>query len=66
MLNPFAIPLRTAPSEAKGLRVNFVKHPCSSLNITAGVLFPRLRDQDDDYQCSISATRHTSGWRLKA
>ena len=27
MLSPFAIPLRTALSAAKGLRVNFAKHP---------------------------------------
>ncbi|PYV33874.1 MAG: hypothetical protein DMG22_08440 [Acidobacteria bacterium] len=31
MLSPFAIPLRTALSAAKGLRVNFAKHPRSAL-----------------------------------
>jgi len=31
MLSPFAIPLRTALSAAKGLRVNFAKHPCIAL-----------------------------------
>ncbi|PYV34801.1 MAG: hypothetical protein DMG22_04735 [Acidobacteria bacterium] len=43
MLSPFAIPLRTALSAAKGLRVNFAKHPYSVGEKTAKGFFASLR-----------------------